>query len=49
MNIFQNDKTEDIKHAISETKEQIEQFLGEIDSCKDCIEEAEAELKRRET
>ena len=48
MNILENDTTEFIKESITETQEQIRGFLSEIESCKDYIEEAEAELKRRE-
>lgn len=47
MNILENDTTEFIKESIEETKEQIVQFQQEIESCKDYIEEAEKELKRR--
>jgi len=47
MNIFENDTTKDIEQIIVETKEQIKEFESEIESCKDCIEESENELKRR--
>jgi hypothetical protein len=49
MNLLENDTTEFIKQSIIETQEQIRVFLSEIESCKDYIEEAENELKRRET
>lgn len=47
MNLLENDTTEFIEQSIVETQEQIEGFESEIESCKDYIEDAKKELKRR--
>lgn len=47
MGILENDTPEFIKQSIIETQEQIGELESEIESCKDYIEDAEKELKRR--